>query len=64
MLLILASLPLVGASAAIAALLWTSPVAFIAAVITWATNLHILYNASIGPYSSFKKWSLGKDVFT
>ena len=31
--------------------------AFITTVITWAT-LYILYNASIGPYRNFKKWSL------
>ena len=42
------------------ALLWTSAMAFMAAVITWATNLYVLYNASIGPYSNFKKWSLEK----
>lgn len=45
----------VGASAAIVALLWRPPIAFIAAVVT-----HIASNASISPYSNFKKWNLEK----
>lgn len=34
--------------------------ALITAVITWSTNLHILYNAPIDPYGNCKKWTLEK----
>lgn len=55
------SLPaVVGSRAAIVALLWTPPMAFSAAAVTWATNLCSLYSTSIGPLLQLQKQSLQK----